>query len=82
MGKDASRDRLAGVCSEAATVRKAYEKLFGTNSHGLLFGLVLFSGTLGGSAGPLLAGFLFDQTGTYQIVLIVLALMAIFGLFW
>jgi cyanate permease len=31
----------------------------------------LFSGTLGGSAGPLLAGFLFDQTGTYQIVLIV-----------
>ena len=56
-------------------------ELFGTNSHGLLFGLVLFSGTLGGSAGPLLAGFLFDQTRTYQIVLIVLALMAIFGLF-
>jgi len=56
-------------------------ELFGTNSHGLLFGLVLFSGTLGGSTGPLLAGFLFDQTGTYQLVLIVLVLMAIFGLF-
>ncbi len=56
-------------------------ELFGTSSHGLLFGLVLFSGTLGGSAGPLLAGFLFDQTGTYQTVFIVLALMAILGLF-
>ena len=56
-------------------------ELFGTKSHGLLFGLVLFSGTLGGSAGPLLAGFLFDQTGTYKIVLVVLVLMAIIGLF-
>jgi MFS family permease len=55
-------------------------ELFGTHSHGLLFGLVLFSSTLGGSAGPLLAGFLCDQTGTYRIVLIVLALMASLGL--
>jgi nitrate/nitrite transporter NarK len=55
--------------------------LFGTNSHGLLFGFVLLSGTLGGSIGPLLAGFLFDQTGTYKIVFMVLILMAAFGLF-
>jgi MFS family permease len=55
--------------------------LFGTKTHGLLFGFVLFSGTLGGSTGPLLAGFLFDQTGTYKIVFIVLMLMAAFGLF-
>jgi cyanate permease len=55
--------------------------LFGTSSHGLLFGLVLFSGTLGGTAGPLLAGFLFDQTGTYRIALIVLVLMSTLGLF-
>lgn len=56
-------------------------ELFGTHSHGLLFGLVLFSGTLGGSAGPVLAGFLFDRTGTYQIALIVLVLMSVLGLF-
>jgi MFS family permease len=56
-------------------------ELFGTNSHGLLFGLVLFIGTLGGSVGPLLAGFLFDQTGTYQTGIIVLVLMSILGLF-
>jgi MFS family permease len=62
-------------------VSPAIAELFGTNSHGLLFGFVLFSGTLGGSMGPLLAGFLFDQTGTYKIVFMVLALMAAFGLF-
>jgi predicted MFS family arabinose efflux permease len=62
-------------------VSPAIAELFGTNSHGLLFGFVLFSGTLGGSIGPLLAGFLFDQTGTYKIALMVLALMALFGLF-
>jgi MFS family permease len=56
-------------------------ELFGTNSHGLLFGLVLFSGTIGGSAGPLLAGFIFDQTGTYQTGFIVLVLMSMVGLF-
>jgi MFS family permease len=62
-------------------VSPAIAELFGTNFHGLLFGFVLFSGTLGGSIGPLLAGFLFDQTGTYKIVFMVLALMAAFGLF-
>ncbi|MGD8837274.1 MAG: MFS transporter [Desulfobacteraceae bacterium] len=62
-------------------VSPAIAELFGTNSHGLLFGFVLFSGTLGGSIGPLLAGFLFDQTGTYKIVFMVLMLMAAFGLF-
>jgi MFS family permease len=62
-------------------VSPAIAELFGTHSHGLLFGFVLFSGTLGGSIGPLLAGFLFDQTGTYQVVLGVLVFMALCGLF-
>jgi MFS family permease len=62
-------------------VSPAIAELFGTSSHGLLFGLVLFSGTLGGSIGPLLAGFLFDRTGAYEIVLMVLALITMFGLF-
>jgi MFS family permease len=62
-------------------VSPAIAELFGTHSHGLLFGFVLFSGTLGGSIGPLLAGFLFDRTGTYQVVLGVLVFMALCGLF-
>jgi MFS family permease len=41
-------------------------ELFGTASHGALFGIVLFCGTIGGAAGPILAGYTFDVTGSYQ----------------
>lgn len=54
-------------------------ELFGTDSHGLLFGIVLFCGTLGGSIGPLLAGRIFDVTGSYQTVFWVLSVLAVIG---
>ena len=54
-------------------------ELFGTGSHGLLFGLVLFSGTLGGAVGPLMAGRIFDLTGSYRVVFIILTVMALIG---
>lgn len=41
-------------------------ELFGTDSHGALFGIVLFFGTIGAAAGPILAGYTFDVTGSYQ----------------
>ena len=56
-------------------------ELFGTASHGLLFGLVLFSGTLGGAIGPLMAGRLFDLTESYRLVFIILTAMALVGFF-
>ena len=55
-------------------------ELFGTGSHGLLFGIVLFSGTIGGAIGPLLAGYTFDVTGSYQMVFLVLSGLAGVGL--
>lgn len=54
-------------------------ELFGTGSHGLLFGLVLFSGTLGGAVGPLMAGRIFDLSGSYRVVFIILSIMALIG---
>ncbi len=42
-------------------------ELFGTASHGALFGLVVFFGTAGGAAGPIMTGFLFDATGSYTL---------------
>jgi MFS family permease len=56
-------------------------EFFGTASHGLIFGLVLFSGTLGGSLGPLLAGYIFDLSGAYGAAFITLTVMACIGLF-
>ena len=43
-------------------------ELFGIASHGAIFGLVYFVSTIGGTIGPILAGYIFDITGSYQIV--------------
>ena len=55
-------------------------ELFGTGSHGVLYGIVLFSGSIGGSLGPLLAGRIFDVTGSYRLVFIILTGLAVAGL--
>lgn len=47
-------------------------ELFGIASHGVLFGIVVFSGTVGGSIGPFVAGHIFDMAGSYQLVFLIL----------
>jgi MFS family permease len=42
-------------------------ELFGTKAHGSLLGIVQFAFTLGGAVGPLLAGYIFDLTGSYYL---------------
>ena len=54
-------------------------ELFGTGSHGLLFGLVLAGGTVGGAVGPVLAGRAFDVSNSYQIVFWVLTALVVMG---
>lgn len=53
---------------------------FGLRAHGLTFGFVLFSGTIGGALGPLLAGRVFDGTGSYLMAFNILTGLAIIGL--
>ena len=48
-------------------------EVFGTGSHGVLFGIVLFSGSIGAAIGPILAGYVFDVTGSYRIIFLVLS---------
>jgi len=40
---------------------------FGIRSHGALFGVVLFSTMVGGAIGPVIAGHIFDTTGSYNL---------------
>jgi MFS family permease len=47
-------------------------ELFGIGSHGVLFGIVVFSGTVGGSIGPVVAGHIFDMVSSYQLVFLIL----------
>ena len=53
---------------------------FGTRAHGTVFGAIVFFGTIGGAAGPILAGRVFDMTGSYAMAFATLAVMAILGL--
>ncbi len=61
-------------------VSPAVAEYFGLRAHGAIFGVILFCGTLGGAAGPLLAGYQFDKTGSYALVFITLAVLAVVGL--
>ena len=54
-------------------------ELFGISSHGVLFGIASFSVTVGGSIGPLLAGYVFDVIHSYQLVFFVLIGLAVAG---
>jgi len=47
-------------------------ELFGIRSHGAFFGIVAFSGTVGGSIGPVLAGLVFDVTHSYRLIFMIL----------
>lgn len=48
---------------------------FGMRAHGAIFGVVLFCGTTGAAVGPILAGMLFDYTGSYLFAFLTLLLM-------
>lgn len=54
--------------------------LFGVGSHGLLVGIVVFTGTAGGAFGPVLAGYIFDQTQSYQPAFLLLIGASLAGL--
>jgi len=53
---------------------------FGIASHGALFGVVAFSGTIGGSLGPFLVGYIFDITSSYSPAFWLFTLTSILGL--
>lgn len=53
---------------------------FGMRALGAIFGVILFSGTIGAALGPILAGLLFDHTGSYVWAFLTLAVMAALAL--
>lgn len=55
-------------------------EFFGTRAHGAIFGAIVFFGTIGGALGPILTGWIFDVTGSYDPAFMTLAGMAVLGL--
>jgi len=54
-------------------------EFFGTRVHGVLFGTILMFGSIGGAIGPLVAGAVFDATGSYHLAFGLLLVMALSG---
>jgi MFS family permease len=55
-------------------------RLFGLSSHGLIFGVVGFGHIIGGAVGPVVAGYIFDLTLSYQMAFLVCAVVGVAGL--
>jgi MFS family permease len=54
-------------------------RLFGLSSHGLIYGVVGLSWTLGAALGPFVTGYLCDILGNYQVAFFICALMGVLG---
>ncbi len=52
-------------------------RLFGLKAHGMIFGSVFSVGTMGSAIGAVLAGYIFDVTGSYQIAFLASAIFAV-----
>lgn len=53
---------------------------FGLRSHGALFGIVFFSSMVGGAIGPVIAGHIFDVTGSYSLAFWICTVAGAIGL--
>ena len=53
---------------------------FGLKAHGVIFGTaIMFGGTGGMASGPLIAGYLFDITGSYNLAFLIFTITAAIG---
>jgi len=55
-------------------------ELFGLSSHGVILGITFFSDCMGGVIGPVLAGRIFDITGSYQLAFLGCIAIGVTGL--
>ncbi|MFC2046947.1 MFS transporter [Chloroflexota bacterium] len=54
--------------------------LFGLRSHGTILGMIVFAVTLGGAIGSLIAGWIFDMTGSYHLSFLLCAVLSTIAL--
>ena len=56
-------------------------EFFGLRSLGLIIGVMVFAVTIGGAVGPLLAGYIYDVSGSYRTAFIGGAIIIMIGFF-
>lgn len=52
-------------------------ELFGLKSHGVILGAAAFGGSIGATLGPLVAGYMFDTTGSYSLTFILCVVLSV-----
>jgi MFS family permease len=55
-------------------------RLFGLSSHGLIYGVIGLGFTAGGAVGPVVTGYIFDLTDSYQLAFLICAAFSVCGL--
>jgi MFS family permease len=55
-------------------------EFFGLRAHGAIFSLFMFAQNIGGAAGPLAAGSIFDISGNYQWAFVLCTILSVAGL--
>jgi MFS family permease len=62
------------------TISPMVAEFFGIIAHGVLFGIIAFSGTVGGAIGPILGRYIFDLTARYSLAFWLCTAMSALGL--
>ncbi len=74
---------LGFAFSGAVPVRMAVvPPLFGTRAVGAIIGLASASFSMGAIAGPFLAGYIFDSTGSYDLAFMIFGILLVLGAAW
>ena len=55
-------------------------ELFGLRSHGVILASGNFAGTIGAAAGPIIAGYIFDISGSYHLAFIICTVLAVIAI--
>ena len=64
----------------AALYSPIVAELFGLSSHGVILGVAIFGFSIGGTIGPLMAGYIFDVTESYYLAFLICAITCVIGL--
>jgi len=64
----------------AVLISPVVAEQFGLNSLGTILGIIFFICAIGETIGPVVAGYIFDMTGSYQLGFLVTAILSFIGL--
>jgi len=68
-----------GYGGQTALMAPIAAELFGLRAHSTILGIVVFVVTIGGAAGPIIAGHIFDITNSYYLAFSICATLSIIG---